>query len=286
MIIPTKLDLGNGLEIHRLMAPQAFNVNSILIRLGDKAIFCDGQLRQPEGIEVPDYVKNLGVKLTAIIISHVHPDHWAGLEGIHAQFPRVPILALPEVIGFIHEHGNEILKQRRAAFGENVISDKLIEADTELGGKNVIPGLAIRHKVTKFLNAESQYQTVISLPDQGILFAFDLGFARGVPMFTMQNNGFDNWSEILTGIKKDGDQISRIFVGHGAPITVADLDNDLLYVQRAKQAFETAKKAAGTPAARTQEFVSLIVGYYPEFDNNEDRLWLGFSGSELFKDLP
>lgn len=55
--------------------------------------------------------------MNRIVISHIHPDHWSGLDVLHKRFADAPVYALPEVTAYIRENGQKILDARNQAFG-------------------------------------------------------------------------------------------------------------------------------------------------------------------------
>src|SRR6266567_1269552 len=75
-------------------------VNSYLIHGPDGIIVVDGQLTVSDALAVRKAVERTGRALAGILITHPHPDHYAG-AGVIAS-PEVPILATAAVARVVH----------------------------------------------------------------------------------------------------------------------------------------------------------------------------------------
>lgn len=77
--------------------PFDFAVNSALV-MGEKdAVLIDAQFSLASAHRLVADILQSGRRLTAVYITHWHPDHFLGLEVIHAAFPEARVLAIPPV---------------------------------------------------------------------------------------------------------------------------------------------------------------------------------------------
>ena len=60
--------------------PDGFLVNTQIVEGPTKLVLFDGQLLNAYAAEVAAYASHLGKPVEQIIVSHGHPDHWAGME--------------------------------------------------------------------------------------------------------------------------------------------------------------------------------------------------------------
>jgi glyoxylase-like metal-dependent hydrolase (beta-lactamase superfamily II) len=108
-----------GTTFHSYEAPEAgFRVNSHIVETATELTIIDTQLALPFAEEVVAVVRDLGKPVARIIITHGHPDHFSGLQVVHAAFPDAPILAIRETRDYMAEWAQPVLDARRAAFGD------------------------------------------------------------------------------------------------------------------------------------------------------------------------
>lgn len=73
----------------------AFQVVSTLVMGPTQAILVDAQFRPSDASRVADMVAATGRRVTAIVVTHPHDDHYLGLEVMHRRFPDAPIYMTP-----------------------------------------------------------------------------------------------------------------------------------------------------------------------------------------------
>lgn len=77
--------------------PFDFAVNSAIV-MGEKdAVLVDAQFTLASAHRLVAEILQSGKRLTAIYITHWHPDHFLGLEVIKGAFPEARVLAIPQV---------------------------------------------------------------------------------------------------------------------------------------------------------------------------------------------
>jgi glyoxylase-like metal-dependent hydrolase (beta-lactamase superfamily II) len=80
-----------NVRIHTYVSPpDGFLVNTHIVEGEASLVIFDGQLLNAYAAEVAAYASRLGKPVEQIIVSHGHPDHWAGLEVLaHSGRQRV-----------------------------------------------------------------------------------------------------------------------------------------------------------------------------------------------------
>lgn len=164
----------------------------------------DAQFSKAEAKKVAELINSTGKKLTKILITHPHPDHYYGLEVLGAEYEDAEILGSPKTIEGIRNTS----KYWTQSDGETLTLGKT----TVLGDKGYKHGdLDITFKI--FANGESVENTVVYVPSYQTLFISDLA-SNGVHMWIGENNAA-KWLEQLKEISSIG-PISTVYPGHGS----------------------------------------------------------------------
>lgn len=258
-----------GVRIHSYAAPvNGWLVNTQIVEGPNKLIIFDAQFLTPFAEEISAYAKSLAKPVDRIVLSHEHPDHWAGLAVLTQHFPGVPVYALQATTNFIKAAGDQILSQLRKNIGEAVVASRLVVPDNILQpGKLVLDG--IEFEFHEFRETESESQLVALLPQQRLLLAFDLVFNPNDHVFTVEPF-FDRWVATLDTLKSI-QSYDRIITGHGLPTDRGAIDSTIQYIQTAGQIY------AASPDAKTY-----VEGVKAAFPNRQQPRWLEFSASRLY----
>ena len=182
-------------KIHSYLSPaDGFQVNTQMIE-GPKAIVIfDGQLLLPYADEVASYVQTVGKPVDRIILSHAHTDHWAGLQVLTERFPDARVFALDGVADPVRARGAARLDSFRRIYGDKVATKVIVPTETISEGLQRIDGVTYDFK--RFVDAESDLQLAVLLPEQKVLMAFDLVFSPNEHAFTVVDH-FDHWMIVL-----------------------------------------------------------------------------------------
>lgn len=256
-----------GVRIHTYTSPEdGMLVNTQVIEGPTRLVVFDAQFFLPYAQEVADYIKTLDKPVERIILSHGHPDHWAGLEALTRQLPGVPVYALAEVRDFLATQGQAFLDARRAALprigNHAVVPDHLLPE-----GRQVIDG--VTYEFRKYFNGEAEVQLVALLPDQQALLSFDLVFPGHLHTFTVAPF-FDHWLELLQELERlDG--YNRIFVGHGPLTDRGAIARTSEFVQEARRIHQ----AMPNP----EEYARQLIAAFP---NRQQPGWTTFSAQLLY----
>ena len=210
----SKLEL-DGVTIHSYTAPDDSElVNSHIIETAKALVIVDMQFFRPYAQQFRAYADSLDKPITRVILTHHHPDHWFG----HESFTDVPLFARKEVVELLKLRADFYIKVRGAQLGALVpetsrVPENAIELDSE-----IIDGLTYEYEIIN--KAEAGVQTLIKLPDQGVMIAGDLLSNNSHAFYGV---GLTKpWIENLKNIAMNN-QAEHILVGHGFP-PVADSD--------------------------------------------------------------
>lgn len=257
-----------NVQIHTYVSPpDGFLVTTHIVEGPEKLVLFDGQLLKAYAAEVAAYTSHLGKPVERIIVSHSHPDHWAGLEVLAARFPTASIVALPGVAEQIRTGGETMLAGLRLAFADKVTDHPTIPTGTLTVGEQTIAG--VHFEFRELLDVESDVQLLALMPDQKVMLAFDLIFASRDHAFTVAGH-FDHWVSILDDLKGI-EGYDTILIGHDLLTDRPGFDATIAYLRKARECY--AEAPDGT------SYADALKAAFP------DRLqsgWVDFSGRVLF----
>lgn len=185
-------------------------VNSFLVHGPQGVVVFDGQLTVSDASKVRAVVAASGRKLAGVLITHPHPDHYAGAALIAGD---APILATPQVDAVIRRDDDEKSAIVGAMMGHEWpthrrFPDRLVDA-----GKTVeLAGLPFR--VSESGPGESHVDTFWWL-DERTVFAGDIAYNQ---MHAYLADGrYVAWLEALTALEDRLVEDVTLYLGHGEP---------------------------------------------------------------------
>ena len=232
-----------GVTFHTYVSPpQAVNVTSHVIEMGDQLLVVDATMLPPTAAEVSALIASTGKPVHTAYVSHEHPDHWGGVS----TFSDIAFKTLPEI--------REGLRGE-ATGGDFPEPTSLLNGEDLALGMTEIGGVPVEFRA--YDNAEAPKVIVAVLPDQKVAVVQDLVyngvyFAPGVDR--------KNWMSILETLRDDP-SFDTLLVGHGLPTTRGDLDTAIAYLKT----FDAAWDANDNPDAVSAAMVEAYPGYSGEF---------------------
>jgi glyoxylase-like metal-dependent hydrolase (beta-lactamase superfamily II) len=253
-------------KIHSYLSPaDGLQVNTQMIEGPNAIVIFDGQLLLPYAAEAASYVQTLSKPVDRIILSHAHTDHWGGLQLLTERFPDAPVFALDGIADQVRTRGPARLDGLRRTYGDKAATKITVPTETITEGPQRIDG--VTYDFRRFVDAESDLQLAVLLPEQKVLMAFDLVFSPKQHAFTGANH-FDHWLIVLESLNAlQG--YDRIIIGHDTPVDRFAIDSTMIYVKRAKEIHAASADAktysenikAAFPNLQLAGFVDLSASY-------------------------
>jgi glyoxylase-like metal-dependent hydrolase (beta-lactamase superfamily II) len=195
-------------------------------------------------------VDRLRKPIDRVIVTHSHPDHWAGLE----FFKDAPIYALAETRYELENYGDDILNFKRLTQGDQLAAAKVVPTQTLKEGEEVIDG--VKYVFTKVCDAEAPTMLMIELPEHQTLIAQDLVYNKVYPAVGEKNQKgdylFAGWLKALKSLQKKG--YSLVLPGHGAPTDGRVFTEMAEYIRTAQQLFESGMDEAALKKALQEKY--------------------------------
>lgn len=227
--------------------------NSILIKGKKEAVLVDAQWLLSDGAKVVDMVEKSGLRLTHILITHGHPDHYWGLAPLVERFPEAKVLARQPVVDEISYQFSAKWLHWQLLFGDEIpvkpVIPEVFEGDSiELEG----------HKIT-FIDlppAETMDATAFYVSVDKTLIAGDLIFAKTHAYFSDLGNP-GGWIKALELVKRHG-PIEQVIPGHGPVGGIELIDEQIRYMQD--------YQSIAQPGVTIQEIAPKVIARYPDHE--------------------
>lgn len=230
-------------------------VNSYLVHGPDGIVVVDGQLTFSDAAKVRAAVTASGRTLAGVLITHPHPDHYAGVALIAGD---APILATPQVDAVIRRDDDAKSAIVGAMIGEEWPAERRFPDRLVDPGETVdLAGLPFR--VSESGPGESHVDTLWWL-DGHTVFAGDIAYNQMHAYLADAHHVA--W---ITALAALADQITddvTLYLGHGEPA-----GRQVLYAQRRYiETFLTAvtEYAGGDPDARRAAVVKRMRAAVPD----------------------
>lgn len=216
-------------KIHVLVSPDdSFANATYIIETPNYAVLVDTQYKDKYSKDFKKYGDGLN-KPGVIIITHAHPDHYLGLD----NFEDIDRYALKEVTEEIKKNGEFMLEEYKKT-NKNDQHKKLVLPNKEIKeGETVIDGVKFVYK--KYVNAESEVQLVIELPELDTIIVQDIMSYGYHPW--LRTTDLTNWIDILTSLR-NGRRFSLVLPGHGFPAVHEAYDSMIRYLMYAQEVFK------------------------------------------------
>ncbi|MBS0580678.1 MAG: MBL fold metallo-hydrolase [Proteobacteria bacterium] len=237
-------------------------------------VLIDAQRKSREAQKLAELIRSKHQRLTHILITHGHTDHFTGIALLHSQFPQARIVVATEAIkrdikeyAIYMDRGGATgaepalepaLKPRSSENPEGFDYEGIIQvlgSDTlELDGGGLLE-LDSGHPPT-----EAMHMTTVYIRSLNALFLSDLGYNH---VHLWLGDDIDTarmlaWKAELLRLKAVyAPQDPRIYPGHGDPTDASVFDADVRYLD------DFMRIAAGAHAAA--ELITEMRTLYPDY---------------------
>ncbi|MGG5819817.1 MBL fold metallo-hydrolase [Falsiroseomonas sp. HW251] len=225
-------------------AADGFHVAAHVIEGPSGLVLVDGGLTPAAGGEIRALLDGLGKPLQAVLLSHFHPDHWAGLTAA----------GLPEVLA-----GPATAELMRAAGPSIAASLPFAPAVPRVGVQ--APGAlrlgGVEMAVSYVRDTEAPEIMVVEIPGASAVVVQDI-FYNGVHAYVSRR--LEAWIAALRGLESRGDV--TFLVGHGEPATAREIPRLVSYL-------EAVQPMVATGPVDQRAVVAEMVRRFPDFASPE-----------------
>jgi glyoxylase-like metal-dependent hydrolase (beta-lactamase superfamily II) len=192
------------------LAGQVMAVNAFLIDGPTGLVLVDGMLTVTDAGLVRQAIADAGRPLSGVVITHPHPDHYAGLWHIIGD-EEIPVVATHTVDGVIR--GDDALKERVVGpiMGDEWPATRRFPNDlVDTGAEVVLGGVALT--VEELGPGESNVDCLWRL-DERTIFAGDVAY-NGMHAY-LADGHWKEWLDTLARLEHELPDDVVLHVGHG-----------------------------------------------------------------------
>ena len=187
--------------------------NSYLISGKAEAILFDVFMLRNDAVQIADAIEKSGKKLTTVMISHAHPDHFMGLEVIIERFPQARVVSTANVVADIKADGPWMFEMLHNKLGEQG-PKRLVTPDALKTPLLSVDG--IEFEIVEFGECEAKHIATLHIPDLKALLAADLVYDRA--HLYLQERHPESWLTRLDELESFAKgKVKTFHPGHGTP---------------------------------------------------------------------
>lgn len=248
--------------LHTYVAPDtSAQVNAHVIETANQLVIVDTQWLQTYATDFRAYVDRIGKPIARVMLSHEHPDHWAGSN----QFADVPFVTTATIAQTAAANLDFYMSTIEGLFGASEVPatpnlpEGSFTAETE-----EIDGVTFAYRIDS--NAEAVEHLSIHLPQANTWILQDLIY-NNTHFFPGMDRS--NWIATLETIAGVATQEDLLLIGHGVPTTKGEIDSAIAYLRAADELATSTGNAedviAGLQAAYPSHGGAELLGFWPLF---------------------
>ena len=224
--------------VHRYASgPEGALVNAYLVETEEGVVAVDGTLTVSDGRALRARLEQLGRPLLAVLVTHAHPDHYGGIVELVAD-DDVPVVATSGVDAVIRRDDAAKEAILRPMFGDEWPQLRVFPNRTVEDGDRLEFGSA-GFTVVDLGPGESPHDSLWLLgDDRRTVFAGDQMYDHKHAFLA---DGFhQEWFAHLDRLEDELPSDSTLHIGHGGPVSVAQLGWQRQYVETFVAAIRSA----------------------------------------------
>jgi len=245
-------------------------VNSYIFSNGQSLVVMDVQRSTAEAKKLAKVIKDKGLPLSHILISHGHPDHYTGMSWLSKTFPKATIVVANEdikkdILGFstwmesVGWLDAEPLLKPKSAKNPNGF-DYLKNISILPTNKLSMNGGGELKLNTHYSAAEAEHVTTVFVDDLNGFFTSDLTYNK-VHLWMGQGvtkKHVANWRAQLKAFKSEYSKRNpKVYPGHGKPADISLFDTLVEYIDDFNHITSTAKSK--------EKAMKKMEALYPEY---------------------
>jgi glyoxylase-like metal-dependent hydrolase (beta-lactamase superfamily II) len=236
-------------------------VNTHWVETPNGVIVIDVQRDLPHAREAIAAIEKIGKPVTAIFVTHGHPDHYAGLSVFRERWPKLDIYASQETASVIKNDSYGFHKMVKPSMGDT-FPDSFPEVNKVFLANSEVTIDGAKIVMREMGRAEATSATAYYLPQTKDLFAGDLIMTRMHAFFYEESSSA--WLKALNQLGKLFPQAAMIRPGHGEPMAASQaIREQREYILFAKKSLQHELKinTLTTPATKKKVVDSLLTKY-------------------------
>ena len=234
--VVTKTVLGDVI-IHRFDQHAPFPVNAFIVEDAAGLVVVDATLTNTASKALRAAVDQLRKPLRAVLLTHAHPDHYAGLGNLVAGLD-VAILSVAGVNNVVRR--DDAMKDQviGAMFGAEWPAERVFPNRTVKDGDTLAFG-SMRFEVRDLGPAESHHDSMFVLQGPARqAFAGDIAY--GHMHAYMMDNEIPSWQRTLQRLQSELPHDTMLHIGHGGAVTPSFLKWQSTYLNLFENALRQA----------------------------------------------
>jgi glyoxylase-like metal-dependent hydrolase (beta-lactamase superfamily II) len=188
-------------------------VNTLWLRAPDGMIVIDSGRNITGGHRAVAQIQQTGLPVTAVLVTHPHPDHVGGLGVFREAYPDAPIYASEATARWMRADPLGFYPLARQA--DSDYPPDLTYPDETFGADDVLDIAGMRVETAEFGPGESETATAYYEPLSGTLFSGDLINNRATP--ALLEGHTCGWLGNLDQLSDRFPDATMIYPGHGVP---------------------------------------------------------------------
>jgi glyoxylase-like metal-dependent hydrolase (beta-lactamase superfamily II) len=228
------------MDIERIQG-EVMNVNSFVAHGPKGAVVVDGMLTVTDARKVRRAVDATGLPLAGVVITHPHPDHYAGLASI-LDGDDVPILATADTDAVIRRDDETKAAIVGPMMGSEWPTNRLFPNQLVADGDEVVVG-GVPLRVRSLGAGESSADTIWHVGESTV-FAGDVVY-NGMHAY-LADSHWEHWLSILARLERELTGEVTLHIGHGDSAGKELLARQRSYIETFVDALTRHADAAAT----------------------------------------